>query len=71
MLFQILILRLYFGKFVNSLLIYPQSEISLQNFKSLFPVILPIFDHECHDETSLKVAYLLKSLKVCPGLHEI
>ena len=56
MLFQILLFRLYFGKFVNSLLNYPQKERSLQNFKLLFPVILRIFDHECHDETSLKVA---------------
>ena len=56
MLFQILLFRLYFGKFVNSLLNYSQKERSLQNFKLLFPVILRIFDHECHDETSLKVA---------------
>ena len=56
MLFQILLFRLYFGKFVNSLLNYPQKEKSLQNFKPLFPVILRIFDHECHGETSLKVA---------------
>ena len=55
MLFQILLFRLYFGKFVNSLLNYPQKEKSLQNFKLLFPVILRIFDQECHDETSLKV----------------
>ena len=27
---------------------------SLQNFKPLFPVILRIFDHKCHGETSLK-----------------
>ena len=45
MLFQILLFRLYFGKFVNSLLNYPQKEKSLQNFKPLFPVILRIFDH--------------------------
>ena len=56
MLFQILLFHLYFGKLVNSLLNYPQKERSLQNFKSLFPVILRIFDHECHGETSLKVA---------------
>ena len=56
MLFQILLFPLYFGKFVNSLLNYPQKERSLQNFKPLFPVILRIFDHEYHGETSLKVA---------------
>ena len=56
MLFQILPFPLYFGKFVNSLLNYPQKEISLQNFKPIFPLILRIFDQEYHRETSLKVA---------------
>ena len=56
MLFQILLLRLDFGKFVNSLLNYPQKQRSVQSFKPLFPVILRIFNHKCHGETSLKVA---------------
>ena len=61
MLFQILLFRSYFGKFVNSLLNYPQKERSLQIFKPLFPVILRILDHECHGETS----------QVGPRFHEI
>ena len=61
MLFQILLFRSYFGKFVNSLLNYPQKGRSLQIFKPLFPVILRIFDHECHGETS----------QVGPRFHEI
>ena len=56
MLFQILLFCLHFGKFVNSLLNYPQSERSLQNFQPLFPVILRIFGHKCHGGTSLEVA---------------
>ena len=58
MLFKILLFRLYFGKFANNLLNYTQKERNLQNFKPVFPVILRIFDHECHGETSLKVASL-------------
>ena len=58
MLVKILLFRLYFGKFANNLLNYTQKERNLQNFKPLFPVILRIFDHECHVETSLKVACL-------------
>ena len=54
-LFQFFLFRLYIRKFVNSLLNYPQ-KISLQNFKPLFPLILWIFDLECHGQTSLKVA---------------
>ena len=54
-LFQIFLFHLYIRKFVNSLLNYPQ-KISLQNFKPLFPLILWIFDLECHGQTSLKVA---------------
>ena len=53
--FQIFLFCLYIRKFVNSLLNYPQ-KISLQNFKPLFPLILWIFDLECHGQTSLKVA---------------
>ena len=56
-LFQIFLFRLYIRKFVNSLLNYPQ-KISLQNFKPLFPLILQIFDFECHGQTSLKVAFV-------------
>ena len=56
-LFQIFLFRLYIRKFVNNLLNYPQ-KISLQNFKSLFPLILRIFDLECHGQTSLKVAFV-------------
>ena len=56
-LFQIFLFRLYIRKFVNSFLNYPQ-KISLQNFKSLFPLVLRIFDLECHGETSLKVAFV-------------
>ena len=55
-LFQILLFRLDFGKFLNSLLHYPQKERSLQNVESLVSVILRSFDHECHGETSFKVA---------------
>ena len=36
---------------------YPQ-QISLQNFKPLFPLILQILDLECHGETSLIVAFV-------------
>ena len=54
-LFQIFLFRLYIRKFVNSLLNYPQ-KISLQNFKLLLPLILQIFDLECHGQTSLEVA---------------
>ena len=56
-LFQIFLFRLYIRKFVNSLLNYPQ-KISLQNFKPLFPLILQIFDLECHGQTSLKAAFV-------------
>ena len=56
-LFQIFLFRLYIRKFVNSLLNYPQ-KISLQNFKPLFPLILRIFDLECHGQTSLKVDFV-------------
>ena len=55
--FQIFLFCLYIRKFVNSLLNYPQ-KISLQNFKPLFPLILRIFDLECHGQTSLKVAFV-------------
>ena len=51
------IFRLYISKFVNRLLNYPQ-KISLQNFKPLFLLIFRIFDLECHDQTSLKVAFV-------------
>ena len=56
-LFQFFLFRLYIRKFVNSFFNYPQ-KISLQNFKSLFPLILRFFDLECHDQTSLKVAFV-------------
>ena len=56
-LFQIFLFCLYIRKFVNSLLNYSQ-KISLQNFKPLFPLILWIFDLECHVQTSLKVAFV-------------
>ena len=56
-LFQIFLFRLYIRKFVNSLPNYPQI-ISFQNFKPLFPLILQLFDLECHGETSLKVAFV-------------
>ena len=56
-LFQIFLFHLYIRKIVNSLLNYPQ-KISLQNFKSLFPLILRFFDLECHGQTSLKVAFV-------------
>ena len=56
-LFQIFLFCLYIRKFVNSLLNYPQ-KISLQNFKSFFPLVLRIFDLECHGQTSLKVAFV-------------
>ena len=55
--FKIFLFCLYIRKFVNSLLNYPQ-KISLQNFKPLFPLILRIFDLECHGQTSLKVAFV-------------
>ena len=55
--FQIFLFRLCIRKFLNSLLNYPQ-KISLQNFKPLFPLILWIFDLECHGQTSLKVAFV-------------
>ena len=56
-LFQVFLFCLYIRKFVNSLLNYPQ-KISLQNFKPLFPLILQIFDLECHGQTSLKVIFV-------------
>ena len=56
-LFQIFLFHVYIRKFVNSLLNYPQ-KLSLQNFKPLFPLILWIFDLECHGQTSLKVAFV-------------
>ena len=49
--------KIHVRKFVNSLLNYPQ-QISLQNFKPLFPLILQILDLECHGETSLIVAFV-------------
>ena len=55
--FQIFLFRLCIRKFLNSLLNYPQ-KISLQNFKPLFPLILRIFDLECHGQTFLKVAFV-------------
>ena len=56
-LFQIFLFHLYIRKFVNSLLNYLQ-QISLQNFKPLFPLILRLFDLECHGQTSLIVAFV-------------
>ena len=56
-LFQIFLFHLYIRKFVNSLLNYPQ-KISLQNFKPLFPLVLRIFDLECHGQTSLEVVFV-------------
>ena len=50
-LFQVFLFCLY------SLLNYPQ-KISLQNFNPLFPLILQIFDLECHGQTSLKVVFV-------------
>ena len=55
--FSNFLFHLHIRKFVNSLLNYPQ-KISLQNFKPLFPLILRIFDLECHGQTSLKVAFV-------------
>ena len=57
LLFKIFLFPLCIRKFVNSLLNYPQ-KISLQNFKLLFPLILWIFDLECHGQSSLKVAFV-------------
>ena len=56
-LFQIFLFHLYIRKFVNSLLNY-QQQISLQNFKPIFPLILRLFDLECHGQTSLIVAFV-------------
>ena len=53
--FQIFLFCLYIRKFVNSLLSYPQIKKSLQNFKPLFPLLLRIFDLECHGQASLKL----------------
>ena len=36
-----------------------QFKINFQNFKPLFPVILRIFDLECHGQTSLKIPFLM------------
>ena len=52
---------------------YPQEERSLQNVKSLYPVVLWIFDHECHGETSLKgatVKFVHVFTKFRKSLHE-
>ena len=67
-LFQIFLFRLYIRKFVNSLLNYPQ-KINLQNFKPPFPLILRIFDLECHDQTSLKVAHVFMKFRKLESLH--
>ena len=56
-LFQVFLFRLYIRKSVNSLLNYSQ-KISLQNFNPLFPLILRIFDLECHSQTSLKASFV-------------
>ena len=56
-LFQIFLFGLNFRKFASSLHNYPK-KISLQNFKPLFPVILPILDLECHGQASLKLAFV-------------
>ena len=46
--FQILLFCLYFRKFINSLLNYPQ----------LFQIVLRIFDLECHGQAPLKIAFV-------------
>ena len=40
-------------------------KITFQNFTPIFPVILRIFDHECHGKTSLKVAFVMFGLRDC------
>ena len=55
-LLKILLFRLYFRKFLNGYL--PLKNISFQNFKPIFSVILRIFDLKCHGQTSLKVTFL-------------
>ena len=67
-LFQIFLFCLYIRNFVSSLLNYPQ-KISLQNLKPLFPLILRIFDLECHDQTSLKVAHVFMKFRKLESLH--
>ena len=70
-LFKIFLFRLYFTKFVNSLLNYPQKKICLP----LFPVILlRIFDLEFHCQLSLKVAsvtfgHVFVKFRKLKGLH--
>ena len=34
-------------------------KVSLQNLKSYFPVILRVFDFDCHGQTSLRVRSLM------------
>ena len=48
--------------------------MSLQNFKPLFPVILWIFDLECHSQVSLKVTFVefgltFMKFRKLKGLH--
>ena len=44
-------------------------KINFQNFKPLFPVILRIFDLECHGQAPLKIAFVKfgKTEKPPPG----
>ena len=46
--------HLYLKKLVNNLVIYPQNIVSFQNFRSVFAVILQVFDLEYHAQASLK-----------------
>ena len=37
-------------------------KVSFLDFKAIFPVILQIFDLECHGQTSLKAAFVMFGL---------
>ena len=50
--YEILLFRLYLGKYVNNLVIHPQ-KVRLQNLQMIFLVVLSFFDLECHCETSV------------------
>ena len=43
---------------LENLLTFSLITHNLQNFKPLFPIVLRIFDLECHGQASLKIAFV-------------
>ena len=57
--YPILLYHLHLTTHVNNLVIHPQKKVHWQNLKLIFPVILQVFDLECHGQTSVKVELVM------------